>query len=91
MLPFLGPSTLRDAPSKFIDSFANPVGYVDNIPVRNSARGLDLLAMRANLLPLDDVISGDRYLFVRDIYLQRREYLVNDGAIDDEFGDLDDY
>ena len=47
--------------------------------------------MRANLLPLDDVISGDRYLFVRDIYLQRREYLVNDGAIDDEFGDLDDY
>ena len=54
-------------------------------------RGLDLLAMRADLLALDDVISGDRYLFVRDVYLQRREYLTSDGAIEDDFGDLDDY
>ena len=91
MLPFVGPSTLRDAPSKFVDNFANPVGYHDNVSVRNSARALDLLAVRADLLSLDDVISGDRYLFVRDVYLQRREYLVSDGTIEDDFGDLDDY
>ena len=24
-------------------------------------------------------------------YLQRREYLMNDGAVEDDFGDLDDY
>ena len=46
---------------------------------------------RAELIDLDDVISGDSYLFVRDVYLQRREYLVKDGAIEDDFGDLDDY
>ena len=91
MLPFLGPSTLRDAPSKVIDSFANPLGYMEHVPTRNSVRALDLLAMRADLLALDDVISGDRYLFVRDVYLQRREYQVSDGAIEDDFGDLDDY
>jgi len=91
MLPLVGPSTLRDAPSKFFDSFANPLGYMDHVSTRNSMRGLDLLAMRADLLALDDVISGDRYLFVRDVYLQRREYLVSDGAIEDDFGDLDDY
>ncbi|MDG2502714.1 MAG: VacJ family lipoprotein [Porticoccaceae bacterium] len=91
MLPFVGPSTLRDAPSKIIDSFANPVAYMDHVSTRNSVRALDLLAMRADLLALDDVISGDRYLFVRDVYLQRREYLVSDGAIEDDFGDLDDY
>ena len=91
MLPLAGPSTLRDAPSKFIDSFANPLGYMDHVATRNSMRGLDLLAMRADLLALDDVISGDRYLFVRDVYLQRREYLTSDGAIEDDFGDLDDY
>lgn len=91
MLPLVGPSTLRDAPSKFVDSFANPLGYIDPVSTRNSMRGLDLLAMRADLLTLDDVISGDRYLFVRDVYLQRREYLVSDGAIEDDFGDLDDY
>ena len=91
MLPLVGPSTLRDAPSKFFDSFANPLGYMDHVSTRNSMRGLDLLAMRADLLALDDVISGDRYLFVRDVYLQRREYLTSDGAIEDDFGDLDDY
>ena len=91
MLPLVGPSTLRDAPSKFFDSFANPLGYMDHVSTRNSMRGLDLLAMRADLLALDDVISGDRYLFVRDVYLQRREYLVSDGAIEDDFGDLGDY
>ncbi len=47
--------------------------------------------MRAGLLEIDGVISGDKYLFVRDVYLQRNRYLVNDGAIEDDFGDFDDY
>jgi phospholipid-binding lipoprotein MlaA len=91
MLPLIGPSTLRDAPSKFIDSFANPVSYLDEVSDRNSMRALGLLSTRAELLELDDVITGDSYLFVRDVYLQRRQYLVSDGAIEDDFGDLDDY
>jgi phospholipid-binding lipoprotein MlaA len=91
MLPLIGPSTLRDAPSKYIDSFANPVSHLDEVSDRNSIRLGSLVSARAELIDLDDVISGDSYLFVRDVYLQRREYLVKDGAIEDDFGDLDDY
>lgn len=91
MLPLIGPSTLRDAPSKFVDSITSPFSYVDDVRTRNSARGVDLLAKRAGLLEIDRVISGDKYLFVRDVYLQRSRYLVNDGVIEDDFGDFEDY
>jgi phospholipid-binding lipoprotein MlaA len=91
MLPLVGPSTLRDAPSKFVDSITSPFSYVDDVRTRNTARGVDLLAKRAGLLEIDRVISGDKYLFVRDVYLQRSRYLANDGAIEDDFGDFEDY
>ena len=91
MLPLIGPSTLRDAPSKYIDSFTNPLSYSDDVRLRNSARGLDLLTTRVELLSVDQIATGDRYLFVRDVYLQRTRYLVNDGVIEDDFGDFDEY
>ena len=91
MLPLMGPSTLRDAPSKFVDSITSPFSYVDDVRTRNTARGVELLTKRAALLEIDSVISGDKYLFVRDVYLQRSRYQVNDGAIEDDFGDFDDY
>lgn len=91
MLPLMGPSTLRDAPSKFVDSITSPFSYVDDVRTRNTARGVELLTKRAGLLEIDRVISGDKYLFVRDVYLQRSRYQVNDGAIEDDFGDFDDY
>ena len=91
MLPFFGPSTLRDAPSNFVDSLLDPFSYNDSLPVRVVIKGIDLIALRADLLGIDDVISGDEYLFIRDVYLQNREYVISDGAIDDDFDDLDDY
>ena len=91
MLPFLGPSTLRDAPSRYVDSLTNPVSDLDDVSDRNSLRVLSLVSTRADLLEFDDVIAGDSYIFLRDIYLQRRDYLETDGAIEDDFGDLDDY
>ena len=91
MLPFFGPSTLRDAPSNFVDSLLDPFSYNDSLPVRLGKKGIDLISLRADLLGIDDVISGDEYLFIRDVYLQNREYVISDGAIDDDFDDLDDY
>lgn len=91
MLPFVGPSTLREAPSKFIDNLTNPYAHLDDESARHAIRAVSLLSIRAELLGLDDVISGDSYLFVRDVYLQRQTYLTNDGAVEDDFGDLDDY
>jgi phospholipid-binding lipoprotein MlaA len=91
MLPFFGPSTLRDAPSNFVDSLLDPFSYNNSLPVRVAIKGVDLVALRADLLGIDDVISGDKYLFIRDVYLQNREYVISDGAIEDDFDDLDDY
>jgi phospholipid-binding lipoprotein MlaA len=31
------------------------------------------------------MVFGDRYLFYRDAYLQRREFLANDGQVQDGF------
>ena len=91
MLPFFGPSTLRDAPSNFIDSFLDPFRYNDSYAVRAGIKAVVSIALRADLLGVDDVMSGDKYLFVRDVYLQNREYLISDGAIEDDFDDLEDY
>ena len=43
---------------------------------------------RADLFALDELISGDRYLFLREAYTQRRNYLVKDGLVEDDFGEF---
>ncbi len=91
VLPLLGPSTIRDGVGLPADSYLNPVSHIDHVPTRNTAYGAGLLDTRSSLLGAESAISGDRYSFIRDAYLQRREYLINDGAVEDDFGaDLDD-
>lgn len=90
VLPFLGPSTFRDAPGIALDSLLNPIGFIDHVPTRNQIYGAGVLTGRAELLEAEKLISGDRYSFVRDVYLQRREYLISDGQVEDDFGD-DEY
>jgi phospholipid-binding lipoprotein MlaA len=85
MLPLLGPSTLRDAPSKYVDSYTAPYRYVDDVPVRNSFYALDIIDTRASLLSSEKLISGDRYTFIRNAYLQNREFKVKDGQVEDDF------
>ena len=50
---------------------------------------LDLLQVRASLLGSEDLVSGDKYTFFKDVYLQRRDFLINDGKLEDDFGDED--
>src|ERR1700685_301761 len=52
-LPFLGPSDLRDAPAKLVDTYTNPKQYIRNTDVKYGLWGLSLLDTRARLLPLD--------------------------------------
>jgi phospholipid-binding lipoprotein MlaA len=54
-------------------------------------RAAGLVSARAELLGVGDMVSGNRYVFVRDVYRQRQSFLVNDGVIEDDFGDDDDY
>ena len=90
VLPLLGPSTLRDAPGLLLDGMLNPVGDIDHVPTRNQIYGVEVVSGRADLLEAEKLIKGDKYTFIKDVYLQRREFLVNDGDVEDDFGD-DDY
>jgi phospholipid-binding lipoprotein MlaA len=85
-LPILGPSDLRDAPSKLVDAYTNPQGYIRNTGVKWGLYGVYLVDTRAALLPLDETLKNvyDPYAFVRDAYLQRRAYLVSDGKSSEE-------
>jgi phospholipid-binding lipoprotein MlaA len=85
-LPILGPSSLRDGPSKVADYFANPLHYVKNNYVSYGLWVPWAIDARAALLPLDDTIAHafDPYAFIRDAYLARRAYLVSGGAVTEE-------
>ncbi len=85
MLPLLGPSTLRDAPAKFVDSYTAPYRYINDVPARNIAMGVNVVDTRASLLAADKLIRGDKYTFIRNAYLQNREFKVKDGKVEDDF------
>lgn len=86
VLPLFGPSTLRDAPGLVVDSFLNPIGEIDHVPTRNQIYGAQVISARSQLLEAEKLIHGDKYIFIRDAYLQRRRHLVSDGTIEDDFG-----
>ncbi len=80
VLPLLGPSTVRDAAGLGVDYVGNPLTYVNPDSVSWTLYGVNLLNMRANLLGAGDVLNAaaiDKYSFVRNAYLQRRQMLIN--------------
>jgi phospholipid-binding lipoprotein MlaA len=82
MLPILGPRTVRDTAGFVLDFVADPVGNVGHIPTRNTLYAIRFIDLRADLLPADKVIEEaalDKYSYVRDGYLQRRNNLIHDG------------
>lgn len=92
MLPFLGPSTPRHFTGFAVDGFVLPSAWdaVDS-PEVYYARALQIVDRRADLIPAESFISGDSYIFVRNAFLQRREFLINDGkVVNDPFASDDD-
>ena len=85
MLPVLGPSTVRDAVAIYPDTFTEPYRYMNDIPARNMAIGMDVIDTRASLLSAEKLITGDKYVFIRNAYLQNREFKVKDGQVEDDF------
>jgi len=80
--PVIGPRTVRDTAGFVVDSYADPVWYVGDVPVRNSLVGLRYVDQRAALLPTDKVIEEgalDKYVYIREAYLQHRRNAVYDG------------
>lgn len=90
VLPVFGSSNVRDTFGLILDTVFNPIQYHDEPSLRLTLFILEQIDTRASLLSLDELVTGNRYLFVREAYLQRRQYLVNDGQAEDEFGAFDD-
>ena len=90
VLPLLGPSTLRDASATAINISASPIERYDPVAGQLSITALELIDLRHQLGDFDSLISGDPYVFVREAYLQRREYKINDGVLGDD-EDFDDF
>jgi phospholipid-binding lipoprotein MlaA len=91
MLPFLGPHTLRDAVFLPVDIVVDPLYQYDNSSVRDKLYVLRLIDLRYRLLAADKFLddSEDKYVTMRESYLQNREYEVYDGdpPEDDDFFD----
>lgn len=85
VVPLLGPTTLRDGTGDVIHTNTTYLPlYINDIPVRNSIIGISFLDTRARLLDSEDIVFGDRYLFIRDAYLQRRDFLISDGQSEED-------
>jgi phospholipid-binding lipoprotein MlaA len=89
VIPFLGPSTLRDGFGRAVDTLSSANRAFDPEAVSYGMTALDLIQLRSTLLDSDSLVSGDRYTFFKDAYLQRRAFLINDGAFQDSFGGED--
>ena len=104
VIPFLGPSTIRDAGGLATDTYyfnplyreiettfpppsRNPESLVWNLTI------LDKVDVRAKLLKTENILDSaalDPYVFIREAWLQRRNYLVQDGVVngvDEEFNE----
>lgn len=86
VLPFLGPSSVRGVGGLVGDIYTSPLIAVNDEEVYWGLLALQTVHDRAELLALEELASGDLYVFLREAYLQRREYLINDGEIADSFG-----
>jgi phospholipid-binding lipoprotein MlaA len=82
MLPVLGASTLRDTAALPADLWGDPWTHKDPVRWRNVGIGVRAVDQRATVLDASNLLEEaalDRYEFIRDGYLQRRESKVYDG------------
>jgi len=85
ILPVLGPSTVRDTVALPLDMKADPWNYKDPVHVRHIGTALHIVDQRAVLLDASNLLEEaalDRYEFIRDGFMQRRESKVQDGRED---------
>jgi phospholipid-binding lipoprotein MlaA len=79
MLPFLGPSSVRDTIGLLPDEATNPTWYLSNPYASWGLFVISAIDIRVALFPTDKPIASayDHYAFVRNAWLQHRDYLVH--------------
>ena len=89
VLPVLGASNVRDTFGWVPDIFFNPVQFVGDDHYRYSLILLDMVDTRADLLSVEELITGDRYVFIRNAWLQQRQFVVSGETPIDDFATED--
>lgn len=93
VLPFLGPSTVRDTTGTIADYQYDPLDEIDDSGTRDKLTALQLINIRANLLEassfLDDA-AVDPYVFTRESYLLLRKNQINDGQLEETSSEEED-
>jgi phospholipid-binding lipoprotein MlaA len=83
VLPFLGPSTVRDSIGKIPEFYiADPLWQPGNLTVTVARFSLRLIDLRSRLLGVDRILQMqvDPYLFLRETYLQQRSAQIGDSG-----------
>ena len=79
-VPFLGPRTVRDMIGLAADTPLRPIRYLEDDKTRVFLQGLQAADLRAQLLSIEGLMSQgavDEYTLFRDMWLQRRNYQIN--------------
>ena len=81
VMPVFGPYTARDFLGRGFYGYFHPISYYAREENNYVPMVVDLITLRASLLPLDKDLenASDPYVLIRDAYLQRREFLIYDG------------
>lgn len=81
VMPVIGPYTARDLLGRGFYGYFHPVSYMIREHNNYWPLAVDLISLRAELLPLQADIdaAADPYVLIRDVYLQRREFEIYDG------------
>ena len=83
VLPLLGPSSVRDGLATPVNYYLDPISHVSNDSTRWGITGLKIIDTRSAYLNSESMLSNsalDQYSFIRDTWLQRREYQIRDGS-----------
>lgn len=77
-LPFFGPRTVRDVFGLAGDIPLSPIRRIEEDKIRIGLQGLQLVDTRAQLLAIDNLrdTAVDEYSLVRDAWMQRRNYQI---------------
>jgi phospholipid-binding lipoprotein MlaA len=94
MLPFLGPSTVRDTAGLAVDMTVSSYSYHELIPhepTRYTVTAVRFVDKRARFLGGERTLEEgtlDKYRYLRDFYLQQRRYKTHDGNQLPEYEDF---
>jgi phospholipid-binding lipoprotein MlaA len=81
VLPFLGPSDVRDTFGRAGDAFSTPRTYISNTWWNYGSWALEKVDWRSRVLDSDRLLDGayDPYAFLRNAHLQNRQFKVRGG------------